>query len=100
MQVFHKKAFGFRKANILIKSSLLKGDNPMVNSIIIALAVICVIAILAIFALRTRRRLRGGRNKENGEKVPHFNCSIVSKSNSSDASNSGDVYDCVEDKGK
>ena len=72
----------------------------MVNLIVIAAIIIGAVAIIVIFAPRIKRWIKARMFKENDEAIPLFNCSIASRGNGSGAPNSGDIYDCVETKGK
>jgi hypothetical protein len=74
----------------------------MVNLIIIEAIVFigAVVLIVVVFAPRINRWIKGRVFKENEEAVPLFSCSIASKGNVSGTSSSGDIYDCVEAKGK
>ncbi len=71
----------------------------MVGLIIVALVIIGAIVLTALYAPRIKRWINEKRNKEDGN-TPLFNCTLVGKGKESDASGSGDIYDCVEDKGK
>jgi hypothetical protein len=72
----------------------------MVNLIIIAAIIIGAVAIAVIFASLIKRWIKDRVLKENDETIPLFNCSIASRGIGSGAPNSGDIYDCVENKGK
>lgn len=72
----------------------------MVSLIIIAVIIIGAMALVLILAPHIKRWINGRMLKENDETIPLYTCSIASRGNESGASNSEDVYDCVETSGE